>query len=321
MDADIFERGLAGEPALRVDPDQVAQRGAAVLRRRRTIAVSMIAASAAVIALGAALVPRTANDASATPDQTSSTSVTVPYEIGGPVLQRWEQALADAPLGALIPVDSVNRIENSVGDPASYSVPPGLWGVVSLALEAGDPPAPVDPGGLPTVGALDAIQAAWPPRDSNPDNGTATLTRPRVETLALLTTTGPRDVPVWRFDVQGSTVTVTAIAISPVYLITPYGMPGAESDTTTVVQQSDDRTVTVAVVGSAKECGIEYRPRAEESIRVIELTVELIKSSTNGPCTEQLVRHELSVTLDKPVNDRIVVGTDGKAIFVQPPTR
>lgn len=69
MEHNIFDRGLAGEPALRTDPEDVARRGAAIVRRRRSAAVAAVAATAVAITLGAALIPKMTGDDSAAPAQ------------------------------------------------------------------------------------------------------------------------------------------------------------------------------------------------------------------------------------------------------------
>ena len=49
MDRNTFDRGLAGEPALHVDFDELAKHGSVVVRRRRTVAVISVTGAAVAI--------------------------------------------------------------------------------------------------------------------------------------------------------------------------------------------------------------------------------------------------------------------------------
>jgi hypothetical protein len=233
-------------------------------------------------------------------------------------LQRWEDALAAAPEGAIIPVAGANLMENSVGDPATFVTPLGLNGVIAIPPEAAGLPMPVDPGGLPTLGAGEAARAAWQPSGEDAANGTATLLRPRSETLSMLTTNGARVVPVWRFDVESSTVTVTALAIDAAYLVTPNGMPEATPSSTDIAQQLDDRTISVTIAGAADGCGQEDRPHVSEGTQAIAMFVETVTSSADGPCTANTVYRTVPLTLERPIGDRILIGVDGGAMYIEP---
>jgi hypothetical protein len=322
MTPNIFDRALADEPPLRIDTEQIALRGEAALRRRRRLAVLSVAVTAAIITLGAALIPDLAGKDTATPHQapeagTVDLNPEQPAE-STPDLRRWEDALAAAPDGAIVPVNIANRIENSVGNPANYTTPPGLYGVISFAPGAADLPAPVDAGGLPTLNPEEAVRVAWQTPPGDAVNGTSTLTRPRPEILSMLTINGPREVPVWRFDVEGSTVTVTALAIDPAYLVMPNGMPPAEMSSTSLAQQVDDRTITITVAGAADGCGKEYQAHAVAGSRAIAVVVKTIQRPRVGACTDNTVYRELTLTLDEPMGERALIGVDGHAMYVQP---
>ncbi len=231
------------------------------------------------------------------------------------VLELWERVLAAAPAGSLVPVVGVDDLENTLGDPTTYVTPPGLaGGSITLAPGSGTSP-PADAGGLSVVDAETAARAAWQFPDSRPANGTSVLHHPRWERRPMLTTDGPVDVPVWRFDVERSQVTVTAVAVDVRYLVTPRGMP--EDSPARRARLVAERVVEFSYAGAPEGCGKDFETHAVEGAYAVTVAVETITAGFGvGSCGSAAEFRTMTVELPSPLGNRVLVGPDGQAVFV-----
>lgn len=230
------------------------------------------------------------------------------------MLELWERALAAAPPGALVPVVGVNDLRSTVGDPGTYETPSGLAGGIITFHPGTDRSAPERAGDLPVVAPEAAARAAWQSPDSERSKGASVLRNPRWEQRQMLTTVGPVDVPVWRFDVERSHITVTAVAIDARYLITPRGTP--DDSPARRAQRTGDRTVDFAFAGAPENCHKEYRAHAVEGVHSFTVAVETLTSSAFGSCGMSAEYRMLTVELQSPIGERVFVAPDGQPVFI-----
>ena len=131
----------------------------------------------------------------------------------------------------------------------------------------------------------------------------------------MLTTDGPVEVPVWRFDVERSEVTVTAVAVDVRYLVTPRGMP--EDSPARRAHLVAERVVEFSYAGASEGCDKDFRTHALEGAHAVTVAVETITSGFGiGSCGMAAEFRTMTVELPAPLGDRVFVGPDGQAVFV-----
>ncbi|MGW5334902.1 hypothetical protein [Streptomyces bauhiniae] len=124
-------------------------------------------------------------------------------------------------------------------------------------------------------------------------------------------------VPSWLFEVRGSAArggfTVAHPAVDPEYLASPSASPSAEAPKERGVSvagyRAEGRKLTVRFMGGV--CA-EYRAAARESAD--RVTVTVTEKRRPGNCVAMAREYARTVSLDAPLADRAVVGTDGDRV-------
>ncbi|NEB90683.1 hypothetical protein [Streptomyces bauhiniae] len=120
-------------------------------------------------------------------------------------------------------------------------------------------------------------------------------------------------VPSWLFEVRGSAArgafTVAHPAVDPKYLASPSAEAPKERGVTVEGYRAEGRELTVRFMGGV--CA-EYRASARESAG--RVTVTVTEKPQPGNCIALGKEYARTVSLDAPLADRAVVGTDGDRV-------
>ncbi|MEU0392650.1 hypothetical protein ABZ208_07735 [Streptomyces sp. NPDC006208] len=161
---------------------------------------------------------------------------------------------------------------------------------------------------LPLMGARKAYETVA--RGSN-DGPHLTVTGAKLGEMTLATSRGPATVPAWLFTLEGYDTPLKRVALSPSKLPRPPIKPVGEVPTDELAplgrlvgMAADGRSVTVMATHGACDDG--------PAVDVLETGGSVVLSASvvgtkDGPCTSQLLGEEVTVTLDRPVGDRLLL--------------
>lgn len=179
---------------------------------------------------------------------------------------------------------------------------------------------------LTAAAAINVIAAAGSPGNScDGDCTPLTLVRPTLGTSRVATTAGPMDAPTWSFQVRGSKVRVTQVAIDPSALTSPPAIAGGAAAVGTQTESAvlaGRTTVTVSFSGaptSDPPCGQTYTATAVEAAQVVAI---LIAGTTpGGPapadtvCPASAAIRTVDVTLTAPLGSRLLIDGGGGGVI------
>lgn len=245
-------------------------------------------------------------------------------------LDQWADAVAKAGAPPVIPVGELTRQvgnwEEAVGDNNKRALMGGL--VFTVAPLDGDAQANGEvrwPDGstttIPVMAAQDAVVAISATAETTCDDCTPlTATRATLISGPIETSRGAAIGPIWSFDIEGTDVKVTRVAIQNA--ITVPSLPwdpifpsyGLHLDSATGSAQGTE--LTVAFVGAPdtgdKPCGEDYTAEAVESdLAIVVLVTRHPHFSISGTgCTAVGARRTATAKLAKPLGDRVVLRVD-----------
>ncbi|MEU8981047.1 hypothetical protein [Streptomyces sp. NPDC048309] len=167
------------------------------------------------------------------------------------------------------------------------------------------------PGGDSLALPLTSARAAYEQLDRGGNAGPAlTVTGGRLGDMTLLTSRGPAKVPAWHFTVEGYDTPLKRVAVAPSKLpappvkavsrqtdeLGPLAGPAAVAD--------DNRTVTLRAGHGSCDDG--------SAVDVLETGGSVVFSASirgvsDGPCTADLRIEKVTVKLDRPVGDRMLL--------------
>ncbi|MFD7090924.1 hypothetical protein ACFV94_24430 [Streptomyces sp. NPDC059896] len=143
------------------------------------------------------------------------------------------------------------------------------------------------------------------------DGPRLTVTGAELGEMTLATSRGPATVPAWLFSVEGYDTPLKRVALAPSKLPVPPVKPVADPPTDALAPlgrlvevAGDGRSVTVVANHGSCDDG--------PAVDVLETSDSVVLSASvvgakDGPCTADLHHEELTVRLDRPVGDRILL--------------
>jgi hypothetical protein len=148
-------------------------------------------------------------------------------------------------------------------------------------------------------------------RDSSP-GPRLTVTRGELGNMTVLTARGPATVPAWLFTLEGYASPLKRAAVSPSGLPRPPIGPLGQDVPTDVLAPlgglmkvaQDGRSVTVVAHHGSCDDGPVVAALETNGSVVLSAAVTGVN---DGPCTDDLRGEKVTVTLDRPVGDRIVL--------------
>lgn len=161
---------------------------------------------------------------------------------------------------------------------------------------------------LPLMGARDAFATV---AGGSSDGPHLTVTMVELGEMSLATSRGPAMVPAWLFALEGYETPLKRVALSPSKLPEAPIEPAGEVPTDELAPlgrmvevAGDGRSVTVMANHGACDDG--------PAVDVLETGGSVVLSASvvgtkDGPCTSQLLAKEVTVKLDRPVGDRILL--------------
>ncbi|MFJ7945933.1 hypothetical protein ACIQ6K_20105 [Streptomyces sp. NPDC096354] len=161
---------------------------------------------------------------------------------------------------------------------------------------------------LPLMGARDAFATV---AGGSSDGPHLTVTMVELGEMSLATSRGPAMVPAWLFALEGYDTPLKRVALSPSKLPEAPIKPAGEVPTDELAPlgrmvevAGDGRSVTVMANHGACDDG--------PAVDVLETGGSVVLSASvvgtkDGPCTSQLLAKEVTVKLDRPVGDRILL--------------
>ncbi|MGP4004644.1 hypothetical protein [Streptomyces sp. 8N706] len=161
---------------------------------------------------------------------------------------------------------------------------------------------------LPLVGARKAYETVA--RGSN-DGPHLTVTGAKLGEMTLATSRGPATVPAWLFTLEGYDTPLKRVALSPSQLPEPPIKPAREMPTDELAPldrlvevAGDGRSVTVIATHGSCDDG----PAVDvlETSGSVALSASVV-GTKDGPCTADLRVKEMTVKLDRPVGDRLLL--------------
>ncbi|TMB82935.1 MAG: hypothetical protein E6J39_07715 [Chloroflexi bacterium] len=272
------------------------------------------------------------------PSRSSATPISTPSTSG---------ALDQEHLEAQAALDRWASAVSKAGGPPWFSVAPGYatgqvgdWEVAmgsdgKVAVQAGalnaDPelsdsvPAPAEvrwadgvARTLPLVSARDALAELR--ADGNGQCGDChplIVSGARLSTAKVTTSRGQATVPAWEFTLEGTSVRVTYLAVSPAATakVAPHEGVGRQIDSATGTRSG--RVLTVTFTGSpgpgSRPCGADYDAEAvESSLGVVVIVrehryVDPDPSASPIICTSEGAFRMANVELAQPLGDRAVL--------------
>ncbi|GGL94597.1 hypothetical protein GCM10011594_13000 [Nakamurella endophytica] len=255
------------------------------------------------------------------------------------VVAAWEGTLQHVPLPALIVTSSmpaqIGTWSVAEGGHNKLSLLSGR--VVSGPDVARTPPPAAMTVTLPRTGgrrvgvitaeqAVAAIAASGSPDSScDGDCTPVTLESPRLVLAPMKTTAGPVRLPAWTFQVRGSKVRISQVALAPAATVIPPELAGGRP----AVAGSDwsarliGRTaVAVTFVGGPEgdgPCGHRYTATVTESDRVVAVSVDEADHAEGSgvACSAIGARRTVTAELAGPLGRRLLVdGRTGQVVTV-----
>ncbi|MFD4141773.1 hypothetical protein [Streptomyces sp. NPDC058572] len=161
---------------------------------------------------------------------------------------------------------------------------------------------------LPLMGARKAYETVA--RGSN-DGPHLTVTGAKLGEMTLATSRGPATVPAWLFTLEGYDTPLKRVALGPSKLPQAPVKPVGEVPTDELAPlgrlvevAADGRSVTVMATHGACDDGPAVDALETGGSVVLSASVAGTK---DGPCTSELLVEEVTVTLDRPVGDRLLL--------------
>lgn len=161
---------------------------------------------------------------------------------------------------------------------------------------------------LPLMGAREAFATV---AGGSSDGPHLTVTVVKLGEMSLATSRGPAMVPAWLFALEGYDTPLKRVALSPSKLPEAPIKPAGEVPTDELAPlgrmvgvAGDGRSVTVVANHGACDDG--------PAVDVLETGGTVVLSASvvgtkDGPCTSQLLAKEVTVKLDRPVGDRVLL--------------
>lgn len=174
----------------------------------------------------------------------------------------------------------------------------------------------------PLTGARKAYESVARGRNDGPH---LTVTGAKPGEMTLATSRGPATVPAWLFTLEGYDTPLKRVAVSPSKLPKPPIKPAREVPTDELtplprlieMAPPDGRSVTVETGHGACDDGPAVDVLQTDGSVVLSASVVGTK---DGPCTSQLLFEEVTVKLDRPVGDRILLDAfTGRPVPYGPP--
>ncbi|WP_369249143.1 hypothetical protein [Streptomyces sp. R41] len=167
------------------------------------------------------------------------------------------------------------------------------------------------PGGDSLAVPVASARAAYEKLDRGGNPGPAlTVTGARLADMTLLTSRGAATVPAWHFTIKGYDTPLKRVAVTPSKLPRPPIEPvprqtaelGPLAGLDTVAE--DGRTLTLRAQHGACDDG--------PAVDVLETGGSVVFSASirgvsDGPCTDNLLIEKVTVKLDRPVGDRMLL--------------
>lgn len=166
-------------------------------------------------------------------------------------------------------------------------------------------------GGSLTLPLMDARKAyADLDRGSGPEP--LTVTRVRLGEMTMPTSRGPATVPAWLFTLDGYDTPLRRAALSPSQLPKPPTGPAGGRPTDDLGEllglagvAEDGRSVTVWAGHGACDDGPAVH--ALETEGTVVLSGSVVGGPDGEPCTAQLLAEDVTVKLDRPLGDRVLL--------------
>lgn len=199
-----------------------------------------------------------------------------------------------------------------------------------LVLAAPLPNGPTQSAGYPLMSAANAfaaLKASGNP--ANPASGSLHVVGVELGTAPFSTDRGNRELPAWRFALDGVTDPVNVLAVDPAQRWPQSGMPTSNMAFDNSISLSPDgKTITLTFYGAAEgtgPCTADYTADTFETSTAVSIHEIVTPSpsdsapvgaSTDTPtmCTADLHRRTLTVALTQPLGNRVVVDEHGAAI-------
>ncbi|MBZ9640160.1 hypothetical protein [Streptomyces sp. PSKA30] len=160
----------------------------------------------------------------------------------------------------------------------------------------------------PMLGARDAYGRFARSSSEGPH---LTVTGARLGEMTLATSRGPATVPAWLFTLEGYDTPLKSVAVGPSKLPKPPIGPAAGSPSgelwelrSLVEVAGDGRSVTA--IGNHGACDDGPAVHVLETDGSVVLSAS-IAGRRDGLCTAQLLGREVTVKLDRPVGDRVLL--------------
>lgn len=294
-------------------------------RIRATRALWLVA-GALCVATSACVAPPTSVSSIAASPLPSATDSSAAHQRGQAVLAAWADAVAAAgnrgwvtPVGEL--TGQIGDWEASVGDNNKRALMAGNVASVNSFADQAPPDGKVTwPDGTTTkvsvMSAQQAVAAIGTTTEAPcSDCSMILLTNAQLTSGPIQTTRGPATAPIWEFNVKGSAVKVTRVAIDAAQIVPsleegdPELSPPMDSASGTV----GGKELTVAFVGAPnpgdQPCGEDYTAEAVESdlAVVVIVTRHPHVPPEAGACAAVGARRTATATLAAPIGDRVVL--------------
>jgi hypothetical protein len=177
---------------------------------------------------------------------------------------------------------------------------------------------------VPVMSAQDAIVAIGATATATCDDCTDLVaTEATLTSGPIQTTRGPATAPIWSFAIQGTTATVTRVAIANSVIVSPlpwdpiFSSIGLHLDS--AVGALGSKEVTVSFIGAPdpgdKSCGEDYSAEAVESDLAVVVIVARRPHLTIGACSAVGARRTATATLVDVLGARVVLNVqDGQPV-------
>lgn len=149
-----------------------------------------------------------------------------------------------------------------------------------------------------------------------------TVTGAKLSEMTVATNRGPATVPAWLFTLDGYAAPLKRAAVVPSELPAPpigraRGVPGHPLDRLVRIT-ADGRSVTVSALHGACDDGPLVDVLETRGSVVLSASVKSRKSS--GNCTDQGILKQVTVELDRPVGERVLIDAHtGRPVPYKPP--
>ncbi|MFE4413897.1 hypothetical protein [Streptomyces sp. NPDC056821] len=160
-------------------------------------------------------------------------------------------------------------------------------------------------GGSLTLPLMEARQAYEAVAGGGNDGPHLTVTGVKLGEMTLSTSRGPATVPAWLFTLDGYDTPLKLAAVRPSKPLKPPVKPEGSGDSLQLVGTArDGRSVTVLAGHGSCDDG--------PAVDVLETSGSVVLSASvvgtkEGPCTADLLLEEVTVKLNRPLGDRLLL--------------